>query len=272
MRLLQIIFLLFGFSLILFTPVMGIEPDDAPLPVALEDRWDAILHDHVRPGMTGDVRLNVVDYTAIKEDVRWTVLLDELANAMEPSDSKGKIAFWANAYNIMAIKVVLSEYPVESIKDVGGVFSRVWNIDAGIVAGKVRSLGGIEHDLLRKLGDARVHSAIVCASVSCPPLRREAYRADRLDEQLDDQMRTWLANPKVGASVEDGGKTLRVSYIFKLFTEDFERDAGSLRGFLDRYLPEDLKARAQPNAKIRYLDYDWSLNDARRSRPVSPGK
>jgi hypothetical protein len=89
---------------------------------------------------------------------------------------------------------------IASIRDIGSLLRPVWNREAGRVGRRARSLGEIEHEILRPLGDPRIHGAIVCASVSCPPLRREPFAAARLDAQLDDQMRRWLATGKGCAS------------------------------------------------------------------------
>lgn len=230
----------------------------------LEDRWDALLSEYVRPGRIGAVELHAVDYTGIAADPRWPDLLAALRAAPAPTGRQEQLAFWLNAYNILAIQLVVDNYPVKSIKDIGGLFRRVWDVRAGEAAGGTRSLGEIEHNILRPMGDARVHAGIVCASVSCPPLRREAYRDDRLDEQLDDQMRQWLENPETGARLEDNARTLRVSWIFTYFRLDFEKDGQSLDDFLRRHLPASIREELQPNARIKSMNYDWSLNDVRR--------
>lgn len=261
-NLIVLVFTLLG--LVALATVPAQEPDATPTVAEL---WDPIAREHIRPGRIGGISLNVVDYAAIKADPRWPVLLDALAGATEPVERNERLAFWINAYNIMAIKVVLSKYPVASIKDIGGWVTAVWDIDAGTVAGKVRSLTEIEHAILRKMGEPRIHAAIVCASVSCPPIRAEAFTAEKLDDQLTQQMTEWLGNEQVGAVIEKDGKTLRVSSIFKWFAEDFEAEADSVRTFVERYLPEATRARLKPNARIAYLNYDWSLNDAKRSTP-----
>lgn len=232
---------------------------------SLEDQWDAILESHVRPGRIDGVSLNVVDYSAIAEDSRWPALLDDLAASTEPAGRGERIAYWSNAYNILAIKVVLGKYPVKSIKDAGGWIKAVWDFDAGSVAGRTRTLSEIEHGILRPIGDARIHAAIVCASVSCPPLREEAYRAAELNEQLDDQVRVWLANEYTGLKIEDDGATIRISPIFDWFDEDFARDSGSVRAFLEKHRPESTGPAPRAEATIKHFDYDWSLNDSKRS-------
>jgi len=237
----------------------------AKVQPTMTELWDGIARQHVRPGRIGDVSLNVVDYAAIAADPRWPTLLNLVAQASEPTEHAERLAFWINAYNIMAIEVVLGKYPVKSIKDVGGWFTQVWDIEAGVVGGKMRTLNEIEHEILRKMEEPRIHAAIVCASVSCPPIRAEAFVVGRLDEQLDDQMRVWLANDKVGLSIENDGATLRVSSIFKWFAEDFEKKDGSVRKFVEKYMTDDQRSALRPTANIAYMSYDWSLNDAKRS-------
>jgi hypothetical protein len=103
----------------------------------------------------------------------------------------------------------------------------------------------------------------VCASLSCPPLRREPYRPEKLDAQLDDNMRRWLADPRKGVAVDAASGTLRVSAIFKWFAEDFEAQGGVL-AFVERYGPDEARALLRERGgrvRVRHLDYDWTLND-----------
>jgi hypothetical protein len=230
------------------------------------DQWDRLLQKHVRPGKIGDVELMVVDYQGLRDDPAWPKALEALAQTPEPADPAAKKAFWINAYNILAIKIVLDHYPVESIKDISGWFSSVWKAEAGQAAGAARTLDEMEHQILRSMGDPRIHAAIVCASVSCPDVRREAYRAERLEQQLDDQVRSFLANSNKGARLTDTNHILYVSKIFDWFSEDFEQENGqSLKIFLQRYLPADMAQSVSDSTALDYFDYDWSLNDAKRS-------
>ncbi len=172
-----------------------------------------------------------------------------------------KLAFWINAYNIMAVKMVLDHYPLKSIKDVAGLFSSVWKLNVGTVGGKARTLNEIEHDILRKMGEPRIHVAIVCASLSCPDIRPEAYTSERLHEQLDDQMKAFLANPQKGLQVEETNQRLYLSSIFKWFAEDFEAKGG-VRPFLAKYVPERVSAYLKMDTfRLSYLDYNWNLNE-----------
>ena len=229
----------------------------------VDSTWDALLKKYVSEGSINGIGLSVLNYEGLARDSKWRRLLGELASSSIPVDPDVKKAFWINAYNILAIKVVLSAYPVESIKDVGPIYKQVWNVQAGKVAGKMYTLNYIEHKLLRPMGDPLIHAAIVCASVSCPDLRTEVYLGSQINEQLADQMRRFLTNKKKGAFLSIG--KLRVSAIFNFFTEDFVKASGSLKSFLTTYLTEDLSRRVTDSTQISFMDYDWSLNDRKRA-------
>ena len=155
--------------------------------------------------------------------------------------------------------MVLDHYPVKSIKDAGGFFTSVWKKKVGIVGGKTRTLDEIEHRILRKMSEPRIHAAIVCASVSCPDLRREAYSAEYLEQQLDDQLRRFLANKNKGLSIDSRQKKVQLSSIFKWFKEDFDSKGGVVK-FLIPYVPQDGQAVLRHGPRISYLDYNWNLN------------
>ncbi|OGB92718.1 MAG: hypothetical protein A2Z31_01085, partial [candidate division NC10 bacterium RBG_16_65_8] len=160
-----------------------------------------LIEAHVRPGVIGGIRLTMVDYRGIKTDPNYTKALQAFA-AVTPEQlqtTKERLAFWINAYNLLAIKAVLDQYPVKSIKDGGSLLQSIWKKKVGAVAGKAYALDDIENGILRKdFKEPRIHFAIVCASLSCPDLRAEPYTADRLDPQLDDAARIFLANPTKG--------------------------------------------------------------------------
>ena len=228
------------------------------------DLYGQLLEKHTRA--VEDIASTRVDYATVSQDPDWRHLLSSLeASRADALVGREKLAFWINAYNILAIDIVARNYPVESIKDVGSLLRPVWKRQAGIIDGRNVTLDEIEHRILRPLGDPRIHGAIVCASLSCPPLRREPYRATDLDAQLDDNVRRWLADPRKGAAVDPGDRSLRVSSIFKWFSEDFEAQGG-VPAFLERYGSEEVRALLREEGegvRIRYLDYDWSLNDLR---------
>ncbi len=235
----------------------SVPPDAPPGPTAFDTShaaWDAIVKAYVKEG--------TVDYTAIRKE---RGKLDLYLVGLQAVDSatyagwseKAQLAFWINAYNAYTVKLIVDLGPVKSIKDLGGTFSSVFNkafIPLDKLFGKAASLNNIEHDTLRaKFNEPRIHFALVCASKSCPALRNEAYRADILDQQLDDQARTFLKDASKNR-YDAATKTLHLSSIFKWFKGDFERAKGSVREFVDQYL--DVPA----DVTIEHLGYDWSLN------------
>lgn len=224
--------------------------------------WDGLLKKYVGPATIDGVRLAGVDYPGIKKDPAYTKLIGDLESFSPDTlkTPKEKMTFWINVYNIMAVKMVVDHYPVDSIKDAGSLFTSVWKKNVGVVGGKEVTLNDIEHEILRKMGDPRIHVAIVCASVSCPDLRNEAYTVDRLDAQLDDQFKLFLANSGKGLQVDGGKGRVKLSKIFDWFEEDFEPKGGVLP-FLSRYAPEkDRAILKKGNVDVYYLDYNWDLN------------
>ena len=117
---------------------------------------------------------------------------------------------------------------------------------------------------LRAMGDPRIHAALVCAARSCPPLRREAYIAARLGEQLDDNVREWLADRSLN-TFDSARAQAEVSPIFKWYGKDFDSYPGGLAGFLLQYAPPDAKAAlGERKFQITFKSYEWGLNDQSR--------
>ena len=225
--------------------------------------WDAVLKKHVKTVKIDGVVLNAFSYKNLQQDPNYQKSVDRLKtfNLDDLKTREEKLSFWINAYNILAAKVVVDNYPVESIKDVGSVFKSVWKRPAGEVAGEVRTLDEVEHEILRKMGEPKIHVAIVCASVSCPDIRPEAYTAESLNDQLDDQTRKFLENSTKGLQVDEKKKRVYLSSIFKWFEEDFESQGGVI-SFVSRYVPADKqKSLAKFGGNVKYLDYNWDLND-----------
>lgn len=209
---------------------------------------------HIKPGSKNDVALMLVDYPAIKANGSLDKAYQELSafKLAGLSSQEEKLAFYINAYNILALKMVADHWPVDSIKDIGNLLNPVWDKPAGEIGGKSVSLGEVEHKILRTMNEPRIHLAIVCASVSCPDLRNEPYTAAQLNKQLDGQAKAFLDNPGKGLKVEKD--KLLVSQIFEWFEEDFSSQGG-VQAFIKRY-----KADA-PELKINAdMPYDWGVN------------
>ena len=208
------------------------------------------------------VKQGQVDYRGFKSE---EAKLDQYLKVLEKTDSDNlsgneQFAFYINAYNAWTIKLILSGYPgVKSIKDFGNILKSPWKKKICRIDGDVITLDDIEHKILRpRFKDPRVHFAINCAALSCPPLISEPYRGDTLDRQLDHSARIFINNPQRNY-LEDN--TLYISKIFKWFSEDFNND---VIGFLMKYAKEDLKKELEvkrSKIKIKYLNYDWSLNE-----------
>ncbi len=223
--------------------------------------------------VTGDAH---VRYAALKaEPADLDAYLESLASVdaadLEALPEKERIAFWINSYNAITLKTIVDGYPIQgrglsalrypssSIRQISGA----WTDRSWVVAGNKVSLDDIENQTLRKhFREPRVHMALVCAALGCPPLRAEPYAGARLDEQLDDQARRYLASP-FGMKLEPERHRITVSAIFKWFAGDFNKEDG-VRAFLTRYAPTGAArtALADPKTKIVFLDYDWTLNEA----------
>jgi hypothetical protein len=188
--------------------------------------------------------------------------LDELT-ASDPSTLTGaeQLAFWINAYNASALYEVLQRYPVESIRPntLGVIPERSFFVDEKhVVGGKNYSLDGIENDVLRTLGEPRIHFAINCASTSCPKLLNEAYDARKLNGQLDRQGQAFVNDPTRN-TFDVSTNSAKLSKIFDWFEGDFE-NKGGVAAFLVTFAEGDAKTVLENSATIEYLSYDWSLN------------
>lgn len=230
-----------------------------------ETRYADLLSRHTRP--VADAAGTRIDYTALGASPDWRRVVESLA-ASDPAalpTREAKLAFWINAYNVLAIDVVLGCYPTPSIRDCGGFLTPVWRVDAGRVGDRIVTLHEIEHEILRPMGDPRIHAAIVCASTSCPSLRREPFRAGEVDAQLDDAMRRFLADPRKGLAVDRAARRVALSRIFDWFADDFGGEEAVV-AFVTRFAPEVDRSWLEqqgPAARVTFFDYTWALNDTR---------
>jgi hypothetical protein len=228
------------------------------------DLYARLLESHTRA--VSDTAGTRVDYRGLEKSQDWKRLVRQI-HAAEPSRlaRDEKLAFWINAYNILAIDLVAKHYPLDGIKEIGSFFSPVWDLEVATIEGRPLSLGAIEHEILRKMDEPRIHGAIVCASVSCPPLARTPFRPSSLDADLSAAMRNWLASREKGIAIDRSSRVVRLSKVFDWFEGDFESRGGVLAAiapFLDSDDATWIRAEGR-NTSIRYLDYDWSLNDLR---------
>lgn len=244
--------------------------------------WSTLLSKHVVA--INNNHSTEVDYAAIKlEHGKLTAYL-ELLSAVKQTEfddwSKPKqLAFLINAYNAWTVELIVSNLAsdkhsdLKSIKELGGFFSSPWSKEFIPLLGKTRSLDDIEHNLIRgssrypsRYNDPRIHFAVNCASIGCPALREEAYTADKLEAQLQQQTIRFLSDTSRNKAQEN---TLSVSSIFKWYGDDFEkgfRGENSIQQFFLQYstalklTPAQQKALKTDKMKIKFLDYNWALN------------
>ena len=246
------------------------------------DSYAAVLGKHVDAD-------GMVSYAALKESPAELHGFVRVLAAVDPKtyeqwDEQAKIAFWTNAYNALTLKVIIDHYPIEpglisglahpdnSIRQIPGAWSKI----QFLVMGQRMTLNQIEHDTLRaKFNEPRIHVALVCAAMGCPPLRNEPFVGEKLDAQLNDHARGFLSDPAKFRIDRDAGKVY-LSSIFKWFGKDFVKkhtlDGGFASGgsdankavlhFISGYLPiEDAEYLKTGTYSVDHLDYDWSLNE-----------
>ncbi len=209
--------------------------------------WNTLLKNHM------DENGNV-NYTDFKQNgAQLDNYLSHLAQ--HPPNSRwskeDSLAYYINLYNAATVKLIVDHYPVESIKDIPNRWNKKW-IDVGK---NILSLNYIEHKILRKMNEPRIHFAINCASYSCPKLLNEAFVAENMEEQLTKVAIDFVNDPTKNR-FENGEAQL--SKIFKWYKSDFTEDT-SLLG----YINQSLKNSISNDADVEYLDYDWGLNDAK---------
>jgi hypothetical protein len=224
--------------------------------------WDALVKKHVAPKIVNGILINAVNYSNLKKDPLFSDLASRLSSYPLESlkSEKSKLTFWINVYNIFAAKMITDHYPIESIKDAGSFFKSVWKQRAGKVGGKERTLNDIEHGILREMNEPRIHVAIVCASVSCPDLRLEAYTVEKLNEQLDDQMEKFLQSRQKGMKLDGKKNRVYLSSIFKWFKQDFEGKGGIIKYISQYVTAEEKKVMNHSKLEIIYMDYNWNIN------------
>jgi hypothetical protein len=202
-----------------------------------------------------------VDYESLKNSQEeLQTYIEGMANA--PFDELGrneKLALLINAYNAFTLALILEHYPLDSIQDIPS--AQRWDAVRWKLNGKLLSLSQIEHEQIRpNFKEPRVHFALVCAAIGCPPLRNEAYVGSRIEEQLQSQTeyihqhRTWF-------DFQQGDTSVKLTQLYNWYGNDFEQSAGSVLGFITPFsalLKTRINSAQQP--QIEWLAYDWSLN------------
>lgn len=246
-----------------------------PLPAAAFDQtaYAQLLAKRVHDGH--------VDYAALARDRSGLdAFVGELAalgpRTLAAMPRAARLAFWLNAYNALVLRTVVDHYPIQRGTLKGLLFpaDSIWQIPGAFsarrfqVAGRAVSLDDIESTIIRpEFGEPRIHMALVCAAHSCPPLRAEPYVAARLDAQLDDQAARFLGDTSRGMRVDVAARVIWMSRIFKWYGEDFAKfangsEAQGVREFAARHVVDPAQAALlrDKTVSLRYLDYDWALN------------
>jgi hypothetical protein len=217
------------------------------------------------------VKDGLVDYNNLKNDKEFKDYLSQLSKTDPTEFTKDeKLSFWINAYNAFTLQIVMVNYPINSITDLnkGGKLlnnpegKTVWDKKFISINDKKYSLNDIEHNILRKLDEPRIHFALVCASISCPELRNEAYETKKIDEQLQDETKKFL-NDKEKNHYDVKNKKAYISKLFDWFRVDFGDTDKNILMFISDYLPKDISTDISSdvsNWKIKYNNYNWNLN------------
>lgn len=234
-----------------------------------DDQWTALLDKHVVWINNGVA--SQVDYAGFLSDQDALDAYLASLSAVTPAqyahwNADQQLAFLLNAYNAFTVKLILQHYPLDSIREIGGLFSNAWQQPFIPLLGKTLTLDDIEHGMIRAPGvfdEPRIHFAVNCASIGCPALLREAFVADRLDAQLADAEQRFLSD-RSRNRFNPERRHFEVSKIFKWYGADFAKKWGSLDAYLQRHaaLLADPAALtiAGKTSEIEFTDYDWALN------------
>lgn len=230
--------------------------------------FDLVLKKYVKPvGNTTQV-----DYVLLKKNINELVeYLTELEIVTKSEFKKWtkdqQFAYWVNVYNAYTLKIIVDNYPVKSIRDIGGPINTTWKKKFIPVLGKKRSLDEVEHKILRRqFKEPRVHFAVNCASISCPSLKTEPYTAEKLEAQLTEQTKLYINDSANNKYTINGDKLgLEISEIFKWFKEDFESDGGP-GAFVLKWLDISPETKAMINSSkisVKHIKYNWDLNESK---------
>lgn len=230
----------------------------------------------------------LINYKGLKADpsllTSYTKSLKEITtDDFQKWPEKDKVSFWINAYNAFTLKAIIDNYPIKSsffksviypknsIRQISGV----WDKLKFPVLDKDLTLEQIEHEILRKeFNEPRIHMALVCAALSCPPLREEAFTGEKFEAQMKDQARRFFATP-TNFKIDSSEDAVYVSQIFNWFGEDFNKNYGttdkfanhnekerSVLNYLSQFLSEaDQRYLDSAKYEVEYLKYDWTLNE-----------
>ncbi len=236
--------------------------------------WDGLLKTYV----TKDGSVRYQSFRKAQENLSehamqtyMTLLAAVKLKEFESWSREQQMAFLINAYNAFTIQLIIDHPGVSSIRKIkNGWFGSPWSKPLSgnrtLLDGAIAALDPIEHEWLRpKYRDFRIHAAVNCASISCPPLRSESYTADKLETQLDEQMQIWLADTTKNQFMTVGNPQILISKIFApspWYQKDFDDWGGSVRAVLTKFGPKAAADLVEKGTSVDYLDYNWDLNAA----------
>lgn len=265
--------LLLGFAAPI-APAQAPAQASAQAPAFDHGDFDALLRQHVVRGL--------VDYDAFAESPAFARYLARLA-AFDPSslDAREQLAFWIDAYNAYTIRLINEHHERTSIRNVNRTFGFVkgygpWREKLARVGGHAYGLDEIEQGIIRKrFGEPRIHFALVCAALGCPPLRSEAYTGARLDAQLDDQARAFILQSPAKNRVDVPHRTVYLSPIFidfRDYVKDFGGTAKAAARYTARYHPPGPERALLESGdfEVKSTEYDWRLNAQSPTRAAGP--
>lgn len=218
-----------------------------------------VLSAHVSPS-------GQVDYAAIQASGALDAYLDDVARAALPASDAERLALWINAYNALTIDLVADAWPLSSIMELDG--GKVWSTRRYTVAGESLTLDELENQRIRPLGDARIHAAVNCASMGCPPLARTVFEGASLQSQLDAAAVRWVAGNAV--VIDRGAGTARFNQIFDWYGEDFvggtapagvDGELGQAAAWAARYASPEVAAWLRAGGyRADWNPYSWAVN------------
>jgi len=212
------------------------------------------------------VREDGVAYREWKDSAEDLQRLSAYVDGLEALDPEAmprddQLAYWIDLYNAATLELVLAHYPVASIRDIGGPEGSPWKRALLEVDGHALTLDQIENEIIRpRFGDARIHFALNCAAVSCPPLQAFAFDGEHLDAQLAAATQAALRDLRVfdASGCQAAGGTLRFSRLFEWYAQDF----GDPVEFARQALNAQRGAERLPACAVAFMDYDWALNES----------
>jgi len=231
---------------------VSVQSDSKPVT---HEQFTALLKKHVDSNGMVNYKGFIADSTAFN---KYLTLLEKNHPNEKNWSKDERLAYWINAYNAFTIRLIIRNYPVESIKDLGGSIYRInttWDIKFIEIEGESYHLNNIENSIIRnEFDEPRIHFALVCAAMSCPKLRNEAFEAATLDAQLEDQA-VHFFNSKMRNDIS--AENPKASKLMKWYSGDFKDHADDINAYINKYS----KVKIKDGVSLDYLDYEWKLNE-----------